>query len=442
MIQLTKQSIQQSIYSEYESLYNICKQRHVSFSKYLSGGNTKSLSYFKPFPIHIEKGKGAYVYTPEGHKLLDVVNCYGSLIHGHAPPKVHQLVQKSLKNSTLFAAPTIAQYEAAQLSCNRVKSIEKIRFCCSGTEATLFALRAARFFTKKNKFLKFYGGYHGSHDSVCVAPEQDFVTGGIPPGVRQDVIQIEFNDFDALEMNIKKYHDCLAAVIMEPFLGAGGTILPKKGFVKFVRQITKKYDVLLIMDEVLSFRIHPGGAQEFYEIDPDLTTLGKFIGGGFPLSAFGGRNSIMDIFDATKTAEPLSHSGSFYGYETALIAGSETLKMLGEREVEHLNNLGSLFNQILSSHFNKTNYPIKINQIGSVANIHITDQHVTNFSIIEKTNKQLLQLLHLALLNRKIHTTPRGMYFFSTIMDEKQVKWVAQNIIECLEILFSETLNK
>lgn len=420
--------VEKKIISDYKEKYPLSEKYHQEFLKYMPGGNTKSLSYFLPWPLHITHGKGAYVYTHEGHKLLDVTNSYGALIHGHADPDVTDVVKAGVERGTQFAAPTDAQYELSRMLCKRVASIDKIRYCNSGTEATLFALRTARAYTRRNKILKMSGGYHGTHDCVAASAQKNAVILGIPPGMTEDMIEVPFNNFELLEKAIAMNKTEIAAVIMEPFMGAGGIITPIDGYLQFIRELTEKNNILLIFDEIFSFRIDEGGAQAFYNVEPDLTALGKIVGGGFPIGAFGGKNEIMDIYCPLKTEKPLYHSGTFNGYQTAMQAGFAALKKYGAKKVEKLNTQGHMLFEMISESIKKHGLNIQVNREGSVLNLHFVNETVSDYETALKSEEKLLSLLHLSLLNKGIYATPRGLYILSTPMTDENIRFLAQAV--------------
>ncbi len=414
-------TIEHQIVEEYKEKFPVSKQHHDRLINYIPGGSTRSLSYFKPHPVHIEYGEGAYVFTPEGHKLFDITNAYGALVHGHADPDVVQAVQDGISKGSQFSTPTDGQYKLSKLLCDRIPGFEKIRFVNSGTEATLFVLRTARTFTGKDKILTMSGGFHGTHDCVAASTKKNVITAGIPKGMTRDMLEVPFNDFDALEKAVKANASELAAVIMEPFLGAGGVVLPKKGYLEFARAITQKHDVLLIFDEIFSYRVHTGGCQALYNVIPDLTTVGKVIGGGLPIGVFGGKAEIMNIFCHENSDTPLYHSGTFNGYETVMQAGYAALKKFDAEAVQKINGLGRYFQNGLEKIFKANGLNIQSNQIGSLLNVHFVNKKATTHEIVSTSEEQLHSLMHLSLLNKDIFSIPRSLFILSTVMTNKEI---------------------
>ncbi|WP_457553629.1 aspartate aminotransferase family protein, partial [Desulfobacula sp.] len=274
-----EEQIEKKIADAYLEKFPLSRKRHEQLINYIPGGATRSLSYFKPYPIHIDYGQGAYVYTHEGHKLLDVTNAYGAIVHGHGDPDIVKAVQEGIVKGSQYSTPTDGQYRLAMLLCERIPGFDRVRFVNSGTEATLFALRTARAYTGKDKILKMIGGFHGTHDCVAASTKKNVITAGIPKGMTEDMLEVPFNDFDALEKAVKENASKLAAVIMEPFLGAGGIVLPEPKYLEHVRKVTSENNVLLIFDEIFSYRVNTGGCQALWGVTPDLTTVGKVVGG-------------------------------------------------------------------------------------------------------------------------------------------------------------------
>lgn len=427
--------IEKKIADAYKEKFPVSKEHHEQLINYIPGGATRSLSYFKPYPIHIDYGQGAYVYTHEGHKLLDVTNAYGAIVHGHGDPDVVRAVQNGIAKGSQYSTPTDGQYKLAKLLCERVPGFDKVRFLNSGTEATLFVMRTARAYTGKDKILKMIGGFHGTHDSVAASTKKNVITAGIPKGMTEDMLEVHFNDFDALEKAVKENADQLAAVIMEPFLGAGGVVLPKPGYLEHVRKVTADNNVLLIFDEIFSYRVNTGGCQNLFGVIPDLTTVGKVVGGGLPIGVFGGKEEIMNLYCHENTDQPLYHSGTFNGYETAMQAGYAALSKYDEAAVAYVNKLGDQFQKGLLESFKANGLNIQANQIGSLLNIHFVNETITTADQVLKSEEQLHRLMHLSLLNKGIFTIPRGLFILSTAITEEEIDNLVNKIDETLKEL-------
>jgi glutamate-1-semialdehyde 2,1-aminomutase len=423
------------IVDEYKQLYPASRERHQRLVNYIPGGATRSLSYFKPWPIHIDYGKGAHVYTHDGHELLDVTNAYGALVHGHGDPDVVAAVQAGIARGSQYSTPTDGQYHLAKLLCDRVPGFDKVRFLNSGTEATMFALRTARAITGKNKILKMIGGFHGTHDCVAASTKKNVITAGIPAGMTEDMLEVPFNDADAAEKMVTENASELAAVIMEPFLGAGGVVLPKEGFLKRIREVTTAHGVLLIFDEIFSFRVDTGGCQNLYGITPDLTTVGKVVGGGLPIGVLGGKTEFMNVYCHENTEKPLYHSGTFNGYETVMQAGFAALSKFDEKAVAAINARGDRFQKGLLQCIAANGLNIQSNQIGSLLNIHFVNQPTTRAEHVLASEEELHTLMHLSLLNKKIFNIPRGLFILSTVITDDDIDMFLEKIDETLKEL-------
>ncbi|MCP4629643.1 MAG: aspartate aminotransferase family protein [bacterium] len=422
------------------------ENHHARAKGCLPGGDTRSATYFTPYPVYMDSGSGCYLRDVDGNEYLDLLNNYTSLIHGHAHPAIIAATRAQLEKGTVFGAASEIQYRHAEHMCNRVPSLDRIRYCNSGTEATLFAIRAARAFTGKDAFIKIDGGYHGSHDAVevNVFPDPDpegppsLVMGpGVPTSVRQDVLVVPFNDLDAIEKVLKDHIDKVAAILVEPFLGAGGAIPPQPGYLKGLRTLADKYEVVLIFDEVISFRLSTGGLQEIEGVKPDLTTLAKIIGGGLAIGAFGGRREIMSRFDPAHT-ETIFHSGTFNGNNITMAAGLTALELYNQKAADRLNRLGDELRHGFTAVLQEAGIKGYVAGYGSVMHLHWRDQPPTNAtdSIVGQTNAgQLPAMVHLELLNRGVYVASRGMLVMSTPMISEDIQKAVQAFRDTLEVV-------
>ena len=432
---MIEQKIPKKIYDAYTEKFPVSREHHKKLINYIPGGSTRSLSYFKPFPIHIAYGEGAFVYTPEGHKMLDITNAYGAIVLGHGDPDVVKAVQDGIVRGSQYSSPTQGQYKVAKALCERVPGFESVRFLNSGTESTMFAMRTARAYTGKDKILKMTGGFHGTHDSVAASTKKGVITAGIPKGMTQDMLEVPFNDFDAVEKAVKENALELAAVIMEPFLGAGGVIMPKQGYLEHIRKVTAENNVLLIFDEIFSFRVNFGGCQKLWGVTPDLTTVGKVVGGGLPIGIFGGKKEIMNMYCHENSATPLYHSGTFNGYETVMQAANVVLSKYDEKAISYINGLGSDLQQKLLKCFKENGLKIQSNQIGSLLNLHFYNEPISTPEQVLKSEEQLHALFHLALLNRGVFSIPRGLFILSTAMSNDDINFLVKQIDDSLKEL-------
>lgn len=341
----------------------------------MPGGVSSSVRYLEPYPKYVASGKGSHITDVDGNEYIDYCMGYGPLLLGHGlPEKVKNKVIKQLDKGVLFGLPSEIEVDFSQFLTNRVPSLDMVRFVNSGSEATMAAIRAARGFTGKAKIMKVSGGFHGAHDCVLVEAGSGAVdipaSKGIPEDFLKHTLQVPFNDPNRLEELLKEYSDDLAGLIIEPVMGNAGIIAPKEGYLERVRELTREYGVLLIFDEVITgFRLGLGGAQEYFNVTPDLTTMGKIAGGGFPFGFFGGKKEIMreisplgDIYEA----------GTFNGHPVVLTAGYHLLRYIESHDVyEKINRLGeSLREGLVELTRDKTGY--QVGGIGSMFKLFFT----------------------------------------------------------------------
>ncbi|ASB47695.1 glutamate-1-semialdehyde 2,1-aminomutase [Alkalitalea saponilacus] len=348
----------------------------------LPGGVNSPVRAFKSVggnPLFIDKAKGSKVWDIDGNCYTDFVASWGPMILGHAREEIVEAIQKAAKKGTSYGAPTLAENEMAELITSMVPSVEKVRMVNSGTEATMSALRLARGFTGKDKVVKFAGCFHGHADSFLIKAGSGAMTLGLPdsPGVTKaaaaDTLTAEYNDLDSVEALFSEYGSEIAAVIVEPVPGNMGVILPKPGFLEGLRDLTNRHDALLIFDEVITgFRLAPGGAQERMGVIPDLTTMGKIIGGGLPVGAYGGRKEIMDMLAPNG---PVYQAGTLSGNPLAMAAGSQMLQILNDNPsiYNELERKAARLEEGLRERLKETGTPGVINRIGSMMTLFFTE---------------------------------------------------------------------
>ncbi|MFC1885475.1 aspartate aminotransferase family protein [Thermodesulfobacteriota bacterium] len=423
----------------------------VTAMNYIPGLTTRDLTFFEPYPPYLERGKGCKVFDVDGNEWIDFFNNATSLILGHAHPAVVEAVQERVAKGTAFHGPTPLEVEHAKGICERLESVERLRFTNSGTEAGMFAVRAARKYTGKNKVGKFEGGYHGTFDEALVSYHPDPAKAGpaeapwsvTEPGVSkraaEEVVVLPFNNSDAVEQIVKREKDDLACVIVEPMMGSAGIIPAKEGFLADLRKITLENDVLLIFDEVQTFRHSWGGAQEVYNIRPDLTTLAKIIGGGFPVGAFGGKKEIMGIFDNSSGKERISHGGTFNGNPITMTAGITTLAQLTREVYVRLNNLGEQLRTGLSDLFQRYEYQARITGEASFFKIHYTNMEIWDYrSAVMADDKEEKTRLFFHLLNNGIFISRDTRGNLSTATGEAEIN----NLMNVVEDYLKKRNNK
>ncbi len=401
---------------------------------HLPGGNTRTTLYHDPYPFYAARGEGCRIYDLDGNVRVDFLNNYTSLILGHAHPKVVEAASEQIRQGTSFGCPTALEVRLADMLKERLPAIDLIRFANSGTEATMMAIRAARAFTGRDKIAKFEGGYHGTHDIAVLGAKaasgpagtagssDEAVAGpGLPRKAAEDVVILPFNRTDETARIVNHYRDALAAIIVEPVMGAAGIIIPRDGFLQFLREITKRHGILLIFDEVMTFRLSYHGAQGRFGVTPDLTALGKIIGGGFPAGAFGGRGDIMAAFDPRRVTGRVDHGGTFNANPVTMAAGIATLTEMTPRSYEELETLTVDLREKLLGVFSRHRIPAQVNQIASLFNIHFTAEEVSDYRSGRASNVELLHQVCLAMLNHGIFLASRGMGCLSTPISSTEV---------------------
>ncbi|MDL1956037.1 MAG: glutamate-1-semialdehyde 2,1-aminomutase [Candidatus Desulfofervidus auxilii] len=362
-------------------------------------------------PLFIERAKGSKVYDVDGNEYIDYVCSWGPMIVGHANDEVIEAIEKTAKKGTSFGAPTVLEVELAEIITEAFPSIEKVRMVNSGTEATMSALRLARAYTGRDKVVKFNGCYHGHADSFLVKAGSGLATFGIPasPGVPEDLtkhtISLPYNDISAVEKTFEQIGEEIACVIVEPVAGNMGVILPEDGFLQGLRKITQKYKSVLIFDEVITgFRISFGGAQAYYNIEPDLTCLGKIIGGGLPVGAYGGKKEIMSLI---APEGDVYQAGTLSGNPLAMSAGIATLKILKRSGVyENLEKKTKRLVNGIKEAAKKYDIPLQINQIASMFSIFFNKNPVKNYETALKSDNEMFIKYFYGMLKRGIYLAP------------------------------------
>lgn len=404
------------------------------------GGVTRSVTFHPPYPVYIAEGCGCRVRDADDNEYLDCLGNFGSMIHGHAHPSVVAAVREQLTHGMDFGAPTEAHLALAREIVRRVPSVERLRFTTSGTEAVLYAVRAARAFTGRSKILKMEGSYHGGYDSVSVsvdpgaqAPEWPHgVVGsaGLPREVGENTLVAPFNDLAATERILRAHSHDLAAVIVEP-VTVRGMIPADAEFLRGVREIARELGVLFILDEVVTLRLAEGGAQGLFGVTPDLTTFGKIIGGGLPVGAFGGHADVMAGFDPSHTPA-VHHSGTFAGNSAVLAAGIATLSLLTPDAFLRLDALGDRLRTGLRSAARTAGADVQVTGLGSLAAIHLTAHGIRDYRDTLHVNRDATRWFHLSLLNRGIFARAGGSFFLSTPMLEAEIDEIVARVEESL----------
>ncbi|QRG69376.1 glutamate-1-semialdehyde 2,1-aminomutase [Brevibacillus choshinensis] len=388
---------------------------------YIPGGVNSPVRAFKSVggnPIYIEKGEGSRIFDVDGNSYIDYIGSWGPLILGHAHPRVLSAITEVAALGTSFGAPTERETDMAKLVCELVPSVEVVRMVNSGTEATMSALRLARGYTKRNKIMKFEGCYHGHADSLLIKAGSGVATLGLPdsPGVPEgtavNTITVPYNDLESVKLAFSSYGDDIAAVIVEPVGGNMGVVPPLPGFLEGLREITQQHGALLIFDEVMTgFRVARGGAQELFGITPDLTTMGKVIGGGLPVGAYGGKREIMQQI---APAGPIYQAGTLSGNPLAMAAGLTTLQELSKPGAyEQLEKLSARLAEGLAGNASKLGIPHTLNRVGSMVCLFFTDTPVVNYETAKTSDLERFSAYFSHLLEEGIMIPPsqfEGMF--------------------------------
>ncbi len=405
--------------------------------KYIPGGVNSPVRAFRAVggnPLFMKRAKGAFLYDEDGNEYVDLINSWGPMILGHAHPLVEEAVKKALVDSPSFGAPTSREVEMAELICSMVPSMDRVRMVNSGTEATMSAIRVARGFTGREKIIKMEGCYHGHGDSFLIAAGSGALTMGTPdsPGVTrgtaQDTVIVPFNSLEAVEEAIQTNKDQVAALILEPVVGNMGTVLPLPGYLEGLRKICTQHGVVFIFDEVMTgFRFSQGGAQELFGIEPDLTTLGKIIGGGLPVGAYGGRKEIMDF---VSPAGPVYQAGTLSGNPLAMAAGMAMLTHLKENPsvYTHLSEITSYIANGLANAWAAAGKPYVVNQIGSMFTLFFNTQPVTDFNSAKVSDTVLFGKYFQTMLSQGIYLAPSQ--FEAMFISQSITREIADRILE------------
>lgn len=401
-------------------------------AQYLPGGSSRGTAYFAPYPTFVDHAKGQYVYDVDGNRYLDFMLNATTHILGHAHPDIVAALQEQAERGNSFSGPTEAQVRLAKALCERVPSVDTIRFTNSGTEGTMMAIRGARAFTGRHKIAKFEGGYHGSHEyvSVSVRPaaadlDPDATTPvpehpAQPPSVAEDVITLPYNDLDTCERIIRQRGYELACVIMEVVSSSFGYLAADLDFLRGIRVLTEELGIVLIFDEVQSFRVSAGGAQEMFGVIPDMTTFGKIIGGGMPVGAWGGRRDIMALFDPTERA-PLAHAGTFNANPMTMAAGEVVMNHLTPQAYERMNKLGETLRAKLRAVFDELEIPAQVTGVASLFGIHFTSKDIADYRSTLKGDSDMTKALFTGLLNEGILIQTGGAGALNILTTEAEV---------------------
>lgn len=373
-------------------------------------GVNSPVRYFRPYPIFMKSGQGSRIEDEDGNNYIDYCLGFGPMILGHSNKIVSGKMLEQINKGILFGTPNESEIKLGKLIKGAIKSIEKMRFTNSGTEATMHAIRAARAYTKRKYILKMEGGFHGAHDYTLIKAGSGALTFGNPssPGIPEEVSKTvlvgRFNEQGSIESFFKEMGNEIAAVITEPILGNTGVIMPEDGFLKFLREITDKYSSLLIFDEVITgFRFRFSGYQDIIRVTPDITTLGKIIGGGTPIGLFGGRRDLMDSISPSGN---VYESGTFSGNPLSMVAGFSTLEVLKNSDYKKINDYTNKISNELTDITSSFGVDGSVNWYGSMFQLFFNKEKVTNYEIATKSNAELFKKMFDQLLRNGVYVPP------------------------------------
>ncbi|MEM3695013.1 MAG: aspartate aminotransferase family protein [Candidatus Bathyarchaeia archaeon] len=404
--------------------------------KVLPAGVSYGIRFFEPYPFYSAKAKGSKLYDVDGNEYIDFWLGHTALILGHSPKPVVEAVKKQIENGTHYGTCHELEIALAEQIVKMVPNVDMVRFANSGTEANMYAVRLARTYTKRRKIAKFEGGWHGGYDALHIGVKYPFdmpESAGLTLGATQDTMLLPFNDSEGVRKKLRDEKD-VAAIIIEPVLGAGGGIPAKKEFLKELREICDEKDILLIFDEVITgFRLAPGGAQQFFGVKSDITVFGKILGGGFPVGAFCGRREIMEKLDTTIYERPnyAFHGGTFTANPITMTAGLATLKILEDGKlIRELNALGDKIREELKEIFEKNEVDAQVTGTSSIFNVHFTSENV-------KDAKAAFMADRKKLLEYNLELIANGVFFLPTHNGTLSTAHTKSDI----EKLFEETEN-
>ncbi len=400
----------------------------------MPGGNTRTTVYQSPHPPYVAYGKGARIVDVDGDERLDFINNYTSLIHGHADPEINAAVIDQLQYGTSYAMPTRHEVMLAELIVDRIPAVEQMRFTNSGTEAVMMAIKGARAYTGRPKIVKFEGCYHGSYDFAEVSqvtPQSRWEDAdtpstatafGTPEGVMDNVLVARYNDIADAERVITRHHREIAAVLVDPMPSRVGNVPATHAFLSALREMTKTYGIVLIFDEVITLRVAYGGMQSTIGITPDMTTMAKIIGGGFPVGAVGGAAAIMAVFDPASGAK-VPHGGTFNANPITMVAGQTAMEKMTPAAFDRLNALGERLREGLAEAMDSARMPGQVTGAGSVFNLHLHARPLSDYRSTSLTPAEQARTaaVYQSLMAHGIFMSPSMMGCVSTPMGEAEI---------------------
>ncbi|AEH49217.1 glutamate-1-semialdehyde 2,1-aminomutase [Parageobacillus thermoglucosidasius] len=429
-------------FTKSEQLYQEALQHIVG------GVNSPSRSYKAVgggAPVVMERAQGAYFWDVDGNKYIDYLAAYGPIIAGHAHPHITKAIQRAAETGVLYGTPTPHEITFAKMLKEAIPSLEKVRFVNSGTEAVMTTIRVARAYTGRDKIVKFAGCYHGHSDLVLVAAGSGPSTlgtpdsAGVPKSIAQEVITVPYNDVESFKQAMDVWGDKVAAVLVEPIVGNFGIVTPKPGFLEAINEIAHQAGALVIYDEVITaFRFMYGGAQNLLGIEPDLTALGKIIGGGLPIGAYGGR---QDIMEQVAPLGPAYQAGTMAGNPASILAGIACLEVLKQDGVyEHLDKLGAMLEEGILLHADKYGIPVTINRLKGAFTVYFTTEKVENYEQAQRSDGEMFAKFFKLMLKQGINLAPSKYeaWFVTLAHTEEDVEYTLKAVENAFRQLADE----
>jgi glutamate-1-semialdehyde 2,1-aminomutase len=386
----------------------------------MPGGDTRTTSYHRPYCLTISHGEGPFIWDIDGNRYIDLLGNYTSLVHGHAYPPISEAIANAARRGTAWPARSEAQVELAEALCERVRSVERVRFCNSGTEAGMLAVHAARRLTGRNLILMARYGYHGSYDDLEL---------GLVGQDGERTLLADFGEVTAFEALLTERGSEIAAVFLEPVLGSAGVVAPPPAFLELVGEAAHRAGALFVIDEVITLRLASGGAQEIFEVRPDLTMMGKIIGGGLPVGALGGRAEIMAAFDP-RDRGAIWHSGTFNGNPATCAAGLVSLRELTGERIEKMDQQAKKLAEDLKRAARQAELPFSVRQFGSLMNMFFTNEPPP--ATIAREDTRTMAAFHLAALNNGLFIAPRGLVALSTVITDELLSEVSERAAKAM----------
>jgi glutamate-1-semialdehyde 2,1-aminomutase len=424
----------ETLVNDYKAKTSRSRQMYEEALRVMPGGNSRTTTFFDPYPFYITRGQGARIWDADGAERLDFNGNYTSLILGHAHPSVVEAITEQATRGMSFPGPSEHEVKLAGVLTTRIPSMEVVRFTNSGTEATMNAVRAARAFTGRSKIAKFEGAYHGTHDWVLVSVSPDVekagsrkrpkslaYSAGVPDTVLKHTIVLPWTDAEACVKILEKHGSDIAGLIVDPILANAGMLVPQPGFLERLREVTARLGILLIFDEVISFRVAPGGAQARFGVRPDLTTLGKIIGGGLAVGAFGGRAEVLNYYDPRGGKGRISHGGTFNANAVTMAGGLATMQELTPEAYAKLEALGERLRAGVKRVLTRAKQPAQVTGMGSLFWIHWTKKRLSDYRSSRPADAERPLRTFMGLLNEGVVLSQRGLGCCSLAMTDADV---------------------